>query len=129
MRLDRFVFDFSVNKVVDREGSIAVLHFANRSELDSDLYLVDDILTLLANLTGLEKIVSRTSVERFRETTLGIPEIGRALDGAHVLRVEPSHQPQGFLIAVPAPACLTTAVTGRLADLPDGLRTLLLRWV
>lgn len=89
MLLDKFVFEFPAGDVVDRERSIAVLPFANRSELDSDLHFVDgihdDILTQLANLTGLDKVISRTSVERFRETAMSTPEIGQSLGVAHVL--------------------------------------------
>jgi TolB-like protein/Flp pilus assembly protein TadD len=62
--------------------SVAVLPFANRSADLSDQYFVDgihdDVLTQLSKIGDL-KVVSRTSVERFRDTTLSIPEIGNTL--------------------------------------------------
>ena len=66
----------------DVKKSVAVLPFANRSPDVSDTYFVDgihdDVLTQLSKIQDL-KVVSRTSVERFRGTTLGIPEIGATL--------------------------------------------------
>jgi len=66
----------------DLQQSVAVLPFANRSPDVSDTYFVDgihdDVLTQLSKIQDL-KVVSRTSVERFRGTTLGIPEIGATL--------------------------------------------------
>jgi TolB-like protein/Flp pilus assembly protein TadD len=66
----------------DVQKSVAVLPFANRSPDVSDTYFVDgihdDVLTQLSKIQDL-KVVSRTSVERFRGTTLGIPEIGATL--------------------------------------------------
>jgi TolB-like protein len=68
--------------------SVAVLPFANRSALEADVFFVDgvhdDLLTLLSKLGDL-KVISRTSVERFRNTSLGIPELARQLGVATVL--------------------------------------------
>lgn len=62
--------------------SVAVLPFANRSANVTDKYFVDgihdDVLTQLSKIHNL-KVVSRTSVERFRNTTLSIQEIGKTL--------------------------------------------------
>lgn len=78
---------FSGSSVVDentveRPQSVAVLPFANRSADASDQYFVDgihdDVLTHLSKIRDL-KVVSRTSVERFRDTTQSIPDIGAAL--------------------------------------------------
>jgi TolB-like protein/Flp pilus assembly protein TadD len=67
---------------VDVQKSVAVLPFANRSPDASDAYFVDgihdDVLTQLSKIHDL-KVVSRTSVERYRGTTQSIPEIGATL--------------------------------------------------
>ncbi|MEM9689038.1 MAG: hypothetical protein AAF917_06135 [Pseudomonadota bacterium] len=68
--------------------SIAVLPFANRSANADDVYFVDgvhdDILTQLVRIGSLT-VTSRTSVERFRNTTLSIPEIAEQLGVRHIL--------------------------------------------
>jgi len=68
--------------------SIAVLPFVNRSALEEDVFFVDgvhdDLLTLLSRLGDL-KVISRTSVEKFRDTSLGIPELASQLGVATVL--------------------------------------------
>ncbi len=68
--------------------SIAVLPFTNRSALDEDVFFVDgvhdDLLTLLSKLGDL-KVISRTSVEKFRDTSVGIPELASQLGVATVL--------------------------------------------
>ena len=68
--------------------SIAVLPFVNRSALEEDVFFVDgvhdDLLTLLSKLGGL-KVISRTSVEKFRNTRLGIPELASQLGVVTVL--------------------------------------------
>ncbi len=65
------------------QKSVAVLPFANRSANVTDKYFVDgihdDVLTQLSKIHNL-KVISRTSVERFRNTTLSIQEIGKTLD-------------------------------------------------
>jgi TolB-like protein/Tfp pilus assembly protein PilF len=70
------------------ERSIAVLPFANRSALDRDVFFVDgvhdDLLTLLSKLGDL-KVISRTSVEKFRGTGLSIPEVARQLGVTTIL--------------------------------------------
>jgi len=67
------------------EQSIAVLPFANRSTQQEDLFFTDgihdDLLTQLAKISGL-KVISRTSVMQYRDTTKTIPEIAREL-GVH----------------------------------------------
>lgn len=62
--------------------SIAVLPFDNRSALPEDVFFVDgmhdDILTQLSRISGL-KVISRTSVESFRDTKLSLREIAQRL--------------------------------------------------
>jgi TolB-like protein len=69
--------------------SIAVLPFLNRSATADDAYFVDgihdDILTQLAKISSFGKVVSRTSMERYRETTKPMPQIGEELGVATIL--------------------------------------------
>lgn len=62
--------------------SIAVLPFDNRSAVAEDAFFVDgmhdDILTQLSKISGL-KVISRTSVETFRDSKLPIRDIARQL--------------------------------------------------
>lgn len=71
------------------DRSIAVLPFRNRSALPEDEFFVDgihdDILTRLANISSFDKVISRTSVERYRDTTIPIPQIGRDLGVAVII--------------------------------------------
>ncbi len=67
---------------------VAVLPFRNRSVLPEDAFLAeglhDDLLTQLAKVSGL-KVISRTSMMRYADTTLSVPEIARELGAAVVL--------------------------------------------
>lgn len=69
-------------------ASIAVLPFDNRSPDPENAYFADgihdDLLMLLSRVGDL-KVISRTSVERFRDSDQSIPQIGRMLDVGHVL--------------------------------------------
>ncbi len=71
-----------------REKSIAVLPFANRSVRAEDAFFVDgmhdDILTHLAKIRSL-KVISRTSVMEYRDTTKNLRTIGRELGAATIL--------------------------------------------
>lgn len=71
------------------EKSIAVLPFRNRSDNAADVHFVDgvqdDILTQLAKLATFDKVISRTSTERYRDTDLPIPQIGEELGVATIL--------------------------------------------
>jgi TolB-like protein/Tfp pilus assembly protein PilF len=68
--------------------SIAVLPFANRSRQENDEFFVegmhDDLLTNLARIGAL-KVISRTSVLRYKDTELPIPEIARELGVANIM--------------------------------------------
>jgi TolB-like protein/Tfp pilus assembly protein PilF len=67
---------------------LAVLPFESRSADESDLYFVDrmhdDLLTQLARV-GSWKVISRTSVERFRDTTESMPAIGEMLGATNII--------------------------------------------
>jgi TolB-like protein/Tfp pilus assembly protein PilF len=83
------------------DPSIAVLPLVNRSPRPEDAVFAegvhDDILTRLAQVGGI-RVIARTSVERFRATTLDIREIGERLDVATVL--EGSVQREGNRVRV-----------------------------
>jgi TolB-like protein/Tfp pilus assembly protein PilF len=68
--------------------SIAVLPFVNRSRLEDDEFFVegvhDDLLTKLARIGNL-KVISRTSVLRYKDTDTPIPDIARELGVATVM--------------------------------------------
>jgi len=72
----------------DRDRSVAVLPFVNRSNRDDDVYFADgihaDILTHLARIEAL-KVTSRTSVEQYRGGTRSIRDIAVELDVRAVL--------------------------------------------
>lgn len=68
--------------------SIAVLPFENRSNRPDDEYFTDgihdDLLTTMANI-GSMKVISRTSVMEYKNTTKKIPDIARELGVTNIL--------------------------------------------
>ena len=74
--------------IADPRPSIAVLPFDNRSAKHDDTYFVDgihdDILTQLSKVSGM-RVISRTSVEQFRDTKLPIKSIAEQLGVAQIL--------------------------------------------
>jgi len=70
------------------ERSIAVLPFANRSANEDDAFFVDgihdDLLSHISKIGSL-KVISRTSVLQYRDTTKTIPQIAEELGVATVL--------------------------------------------
>ena len=70
------------------KNSIAVLPFANRSNQEGDLFFTDgihdDLLTQLAKIKDL-KVISRTSVMEYRDTTKKIPQIAEELGVSKIL--------------------------------------------
>jgi TolB-like protein len=77
-----------VDPEIPDDLSIAVLPFENRSQREEDEYFTsgihDDLLTQLAQIGSL-RVISRTSVAQFKNTTLSIREIARALGVATIL--------------------------------------------
>jgi len=70
------------------QHSIAVLPFDNRSRLEEDEFFVegihDDLLTSLARIGSL-KVISRTSVNQYKNTSKTIPQIAGELGVATVM--------------------------------------------
>jgi TolB-like protein/Tfp pilus assembly protein PilF len=72
----------------DARPAVAVLPFANLSTDPEQEFFADgmteDILTRLAGVSGL-RVISRTSVMRYKNTELSLPEIAAQLGVSHVL--------------------------------------------
>ncbi|HUF19731.1 MAG TPA: tetratricopeptide repeat protein, partial [Burkholderiales bacterium] len=88
--LDKFFWndEEAAPATADGRSSIAVLPFANRSVLEEDAYFADGMHDeLLAQLSkiGSLKVISRTSVLRYRDTDLSLPEIADQLGVATIL--------------------------------------------
>lgn len=70
------------------DKSIAVLPFTTRSTSEDDKYfsdgMHDDLLTQLAKIGSL-KVISRTSMMEYRETTKNLKQIGQELGVANIL--------------------------------------------
>ncbi|MFV1981403.1 MAG: tetratricopeptide repeat protein, partial [Rhodothermia bacterium] len=70
------------------DPSIAVLPFADLSQDQDQQYFTDglseELLNLLVHVEGL-RVASRTSSFAYRGSSLGIPEISRALNVGHIL--------------------------------------------
>lgn len=70
------------------DHSIAVLPFANRSRDEDDAFfsdgIHDDLLTQLAKISDL-KVISRTSVMKYKGTQMTIPEIAAELNVSTIL--------------------------------------------
>lgn len=68
--------------------SIAVLPFTTRSSQEDTVFFADgihdDLLTLLANIGDL-KVISRTSVLQYRDTTRNLRDIGKELGATTIL--------------------------------------------
>lgn len=67
----------------ERDKSIAVLPFKNDSNDTGNVYLINGLMeSILGKLQKIEdlRVISRTSVEKYRDSDLSIPEIGRELD-------------------------------------------------
>ena len=74
--------------VTTNDQSIAVLPFANRSKLEDDEFFTDgihdDLLTQLAKIRDL-KVISRTSMMKYKDTQLSIPDIANELGVSTIL--------------------------------------------
>ncbi len=70
------------------DNSIAVLPFYNRSNREEDQFFTDgmhdDLLATIAKI-GSMKVISRTSVMEYRDTTKKIPQIAQELGVANIL--------------------------------------------
>lgn len=72
----------------DLEKSIAVLPFKNDSNDSTNIYIINGLMeSLLDNLQKIEdlRVISRTSVEKYRHNPLTIPEIARELNASYLV--------------------------------------------
>lgn len=70
------------------EKSIAILTFKNLSESTTNQYFIDGVMEeILTNMSRIHdlRVVSRTSVEQFRESTKSASEIGKKLDVKYIV--------------------------------------------
>jgi TolB-like protein/Tfp pilus assembly protein PilF len=74
--------------VAREQGLIAVLPFRNRSVREEDAFFAegihDDLLTQLSKVAAF-KVISRTSMMRYADSTLSVPQIAAELGAAVVL--------------------------------------------
>jgi len=72
----------------EKERSVAVLYFENRSGVQEDEYfrdgITEDLITELAKIEGL-RIFSRSAVLAYRDKGVSAPQVGQELNAAHVL--------------------------------------------
>ena len=72
----------------DLEKSIAVLPFNNNSNDSTNIYLINGLMeSILDNLQKIEdlRVISRTSVEKYRNNPKTIPEIARELNANYLV--------------------------------------------
>lgn len=70
------------------EKSIAVLPFKNDSNDSSNVYLINGLMqSTLGNLQKIQdlKVTSRTSIEKYRNASLSIPELAKELDVNYIV--------------------------------------------
>jgi TolB-like protein/AraC-like DNA-binding protein/Tfp pilus assembly protein PilF len=70
------------------EKSIAVLPFKNDSNDSTNIYIINGLMeSILENLQKIEdlRVISRTSVEKYRIQPRTIPEIARELDASYIV--------------------------------------------
>ena len=83
-----YVFREETVTVLSQRPSIAVLPFSNRSTDPENAFFAegihDDVLTRLAKIGSL-KVISRTSVARYENTSKSIPQIAKELGVAAIM--------------------------------------------
>lgn len=78
-----FLIKQNLSEKVEIEKSIAVLPFKNDSNDSSNVYFINGLMeSILTNLQKIEdvRVISRTSVEKFRNSTKSIAEIAEELN-------------------------------------------------
>lgn len=82
------IVNLSTSGKADPENSIAVLPFKNDSQDSSNVYLINGLMeSLLNNLQQIEdlRVVSRTSVEKYRDQSKTAPEIAKELGVKYIV--------------------------------------------
>jgi len=73
---------------ISNQHSIAVLPFINDSNDSTNVYIINGLMeSILNNLQKIEglKVISRTSVEKYRKSSKTVPEIAKELNVAYIL--------------------------------------------
>ena len=73
---------------LELEKSIAVLPFKNNSNDSANIYIVNGVMeSVLNNLQQIEdlRVISRTSVEKYRNNPISIPEIAKELNVSYFI--------------------------------------------
>ena len=76
------------SETVINDKSIAILPFKNLSSNKENQYFADGVMEVILNLlTSIKelKVISRTSMEQYRETTKTMPEIAKELGVSYIL--------------------------------------------
>lgn len=76
------------SETVITDKSIAILPFKNLSSNKENQYFADGVMEVILNhLTSIKelKVISRTSMEQYRETTKTMPEIAKELGVSYIL--------------------------------------------
>jgi len=84
------------SEIKELEKSIAVLPFVNDSQDEENTYFINGIMEEVLNNLQTKKdlrVISRTSIEQYRNPTISIPEIAKELDVNYI--VEGSGQKYG----------------------------------
>lgn len=78
----------SIGKTIPKDKSIAVLPFINDSPEESEMYFINGTMeAILNNLNKIEdlRVISRTTVEQYRNHHHAIPEIAKELGVSYIL--------------------------------------------
>jgi TolB-like protein/AraC-like DNA-binding protein/Tfp pilus assembly protein PilF len=97
--LSKYFSNGKSDPAINPDKSIAVLPFKNLGDITADQYFIDGVMDeIFINLSRIHdlRVVSRTSVEQFRNTSRSIPEIGKKLHSDYI--VEGSGQKYGNTI-------------------------------
>ena len=97
------IFKHSTSKKSTTKKSIAVLPFKNDSNDATNVYFINGVMeSILTNLQNIEnlKVISRTSVEKYRNSSKTIPELAKELKdrGHSVLLVD--YQPTSEMMVI-----------------------------
>ncbi|MFL1011019.1 helix-turn-helix domain-containing protein [Flavisericum labens] len=99
-----YIVEFLVfEKHETKQVTLAVLPFKNLSDNQSDQYFADGVMdVILTSLAGVEgfKVISRTTMDQYRETSKTIPEIAKELDISHILEASVQKQRDKIRIVV-----------------------------
>ncbi len=87
--LNIYLFYHKFDSTSANRRSIAVLPFKNMSDSKEDEYFADglteDIITQLSKISGIDKVIARTSVMQYKGINKSIRDVGKELNVATIL--------------------------------------------